>query len=100
LIYKIKEKGEIEEKKMELQGLDRKAKERFFVNDAADWQPAADAEGDKAKLREVLRREAVPQLEAHIQRVLTLVETKWPPSTRIIEYVYNTTRSIFFTSLF
>jgi hypothetical protein len=43
----------------------------------------------------VLRREAVPQLEAHIQRVLALVETKWPPSSRIIEYTrHNTTRSI------
>ena len=71
---------------MELQGLDRKAKERFLVHDAADWAPAEDVEGDKARLREVLRREAVPQLEAHIQRVLALVETKWPPSSRIIEY--------------
>ena len=78
---------------MELQGLDRRAKERFFVNDAADWAPgpAADAEGDKARLREELRREAVPQLEAHIQRVLALVETKWPPSSRIIEHVHTTT---------
>ncbi len=87
---------------MELQGLDRKAKERFFVNDAADWAPsAADAEGDKARwLREVLRREAVPQLEAHIQRVLALVETKWPPSSRIIEYTHPQHHHPLYTSFF
>jgi hypothetical protein len=65
-----------------LRGLDRKARARFFENRAAEDE------------EEKGQKDAGPQLEAHIGRVLTLIQSKWPPSTRAIEYALTLTLTL------
>jgi hypothetical protein len=81
-----------------VQDLSARARDRFFPNTAPDWEEDADVteEGSKRKRRrssekkqrEPLPKGAVRQLEAHIQRALELIEAKWPPTTRAIEYLH------------